>query len=247
MDVPPLPPADTGDPTGHHSPPPRPRHPLPPRFTSTPPPPRKNALGLPPSYYAHLRGLLRQWLEQQQRSDEGLPKGTCHDDDRLWNDEKLREIEKAIWDGAVVPQKDSDGRKGLLELDWSFWAVGAAKRRRLWKASLAKDATRAKKASKSEVIQSAPENEPSRGRLVPPSPSAVTTSTPKKSPTRAPSVKSLEPPASREPRSASTSPGQEMKDPEEERRQFYQLLAQLKGFRALSRTRREDWEVIEGW
>ncbi|ORX36029.1 hypothetical protein BD324DRAFT_520177 [Kockovaella imperatae] len=90
---------------------------IPPRSTSPPLPPRKEAL--PPRYLDHLARLLRQWLEQQ--IDEGLSEGGG----RLWKDDRLEDIERALWTTLV---------QGLLVLDWNQWALGAAERKRLWRA-----------------------------------------------------------------------------------------------------------------
>lgn len=117
--------------------------PHPPRSTSPPPPPRKNALGLPPTYLKHLRALLHQWLEQQVVEDAGLPLARERPLRRLWNDERLEQLERALWQGAILPQKRKDDArtsrpgqetaKTLLEVDWNTWILGAMQRRKAWK------------------------------------------------------------------------------------------------------------------
>ncbi|KAK4684262.1 hypothetical protein P7C73_g5929, partial [Tremellales sp. Uapishka_1] len=76
-----------------------PSSPSPPRSSSPPLPPRRNAHNLPPSYLSHLQRLLRQWLVQQpddsQPPHEGGPV-------QLWSDEKISELERAVWEGAVL-------------------------------------------------------------------------------------------------------------------------------------------------
>lgn len=106
---------------------------LPPRASSPPLPPKKNAAGLPPTYLNHLRALLRQWLEQHGGTTSGLPGG---DDGRLWSSQGLEEVEKSIWDGAVL------GHDGLLGQDWNACIVGAVKRRKAWEAGSGKGVDR---------------------------------------------------------------------------------------------------------
>ncbi|OCF31113.1 hypothetical protein I316_07245 [Kwoniella heveanensis BCC8398] len=117
--------------------------PIPPRSTSPPLPPRKNANGLPPTYLRHLKRLLRQWLEQQvKRDDEGGPPLSRRTDlaggqDRLWSDDQVKALEKALWEGAILPRRIArdgvKGGKGLLELDWAGWSEGVHKRKAAWR------------------------------------------------------------------------------------------------------------------
>ncbi|WVQ85237.1 hypothetical protein IAT38_007402 [Cryptococcus sp. DSM 104549] len=116
---------------------------LPSPATNPPLPPRKNLHGLPPTYLHHLRRLLNQWLKQQLRSIDsqnahtndsthaGLPEDDC-----LWTDERVAQLERAIWEGAVLtpPSKDAMRERGLLEQDWAEWTPGSARRRAAWKA-----------------------------------------------------------------------------------------------------------------
>nr|XP_031860899.1 uncharacterized protein CI109_003626 [Kwoniella shandongensis]KAA5527971.1 hypothetical protein CI109_003626 [Kwoniella shandongensis] len=121
---------------------PLPADPFPPRSSLPPPSPRKNALGLPPTYLRHLRRLLHQWLEQQtQKEEDGLPlprEGSDGETKPLWSEKRIQELENAVWNGIVIPQLGKEKRRGrnLLELDWSDWIKKAEKRKKVWKAEL---------------------------------------------------------------------------------------------------------------
>nr|XP_019014824.1 uncharacterized protein I206_00911 [Kwoniella pini CBS 10737]OCF53605.1 hypothetical protein I206_00911 [Kwoniella pini CBS 10737] len=112
------------------------------RPASIPLPPRKNTLGLPPTYLHHLRQLLRQWLDQQTREEEqvGLRRKRKNDPtscSRLWSEPTVDSLEKAIWEGIVEPSQEEAGRKSqaILKLDWSTWIEGSAERRAVWRQS----------------------------------------------------------------------------------------------------------------
>lgn len=237
--------------------------PPPARSTSPPLPPRKNALGLPPTYLAHLRALLHQWLEQQTR-EENLSITTNQDKPvRLWEDQRLAQIEEAIWTGAVIPGDITESRKRLLQLDWQLWAPGSAKRKRIWRERCAKlkghiknkgdksdkgETTKGKKRS-----QSIHQDDSTRGRLFAPSPmqSASLTTTPSRTSTRPASVISADQKVrrdeSRSPMNASpTRGGIEAEDPEEKQRQFNRLVMNLKGYEKLSMASKDEWELLSG-
>ena len=116
--------------------------PLPPRPTSPPLPPRNYKEGLPPSYTSHLRKLLRQWLEQQLKAgDAGLPGQRVDEPRRLWDESRLKVLEESLWQEVVVPRRGADernGNEGLLTMNWNAWAIGAAKRKQLFKEEQAK-------------------------------------------------------------------------------------------------------------
>ncbi|WVF70562.1 hypothetical protein IAT40_005353 [Kwoniella sp. CBS 6097] len=195
--------------------------PIPPRSTSPPLPPRKNVNGLPPTYLRHLKKLLHQWLEQQIKSDDDngspLPRRTdlSGGQDRLWTDDRVKALEKALWEGAVstrrVSREGGKGGKSLLELDWAGWIEGVQKRKAAWKVQLAEqqEAKQEDEKLKAELLSktmpgsksrkgSVTEADPNgRGRLtVPGSPlppfssTSTSTTTPSRLNTRPPSVAS---------------------------------------------------------
>lgn len=254
MDIPDLPPPDIGD---LGSTPPRlaplPLDPLPARSSSPPLPPRKNAQGLPPTYLAHLRALLHQWLEQQRTADDAPAIGSESSRNRLWNDHRLNQIEEAIWKGAVIPDP-SCGKRHLLELDWTRWAPAAAKRKRIWREEThMKDTSpridKRDQQVKAKRTQSIHQDEASKDLLSAPptaaaslitltpqrsSRSASTSATPKRSAdmTRTSSV-------------ASPAPASDTEDADDQK-EFYDVLASLRGFHKIVNPNQDEWEVLDG-
>ena len=207
---------------------------FPPRSTCRPFPPREDVHGLPPKYLRHLRALLHQWLEQQVTSPRGLP--GADSPTRLWDDDRLNKLERAIWEGAVVPQH-VEGKRGLLDIDWGVWAVGAARRHKSWKERLV------------EVKLSKVEDEV-RGRLaVPSTPAPSAFSTPGKTATRSPSVasanRSKAPEDAKVPEPSSVG-GSESDENEERQKEWCHVITGLRGFERLVTPKREEWEVVDG-
>ena len=262
MDIPDLTVPDIGD-TG--STPPLPAHiphdPPPLRSSSPPLPPRKHALGLPPTYTAHLRALLHQWLTQQTTNAD-LPPTADHSNTPapLWDDHKVQAIEKAIWTGAIIPGDKADGRKRLLQLDWADWTSGAARRKRLWRDthphspadSMDKPANETLKGKRRP--QSIHTEDGSRGTLAAP-PTGLSTlstsSTPQRIPSRPPSVASTERTwrgdGTRSPLGVSPSINEgDGQDPEERQRDFHHVLMDLRGFQPFTVQSKDEWEVLGG-
>ena len=204
------------------------------RATSQPLPPRTYAHGLPPTYLRHLRALLRQWLEQQLTGDNGLPGADSQA--RLWDDERIDKLEKAIWEGAVVPQHD-EGKRGLLDIHWGVWAVGAARRHKIWK---------------ERVIKARPPNveDELRGRLaVPSTPAHSAFSTPGKTSTRSPSVASANRSKAPEDVAVSNPPsagGSESDENDQRQREWCRVISGLRGFERLVAPKKDQWEVVDG-
>ncbi|KAK8866021.1 hypothetical protein IAR55_001172 [Kwoniella newhampshirensis] len=254
---------------------PLPDDPFPPRSTSPPLPPRKNAFGLPPSYLRHLRRLLHQWLEQQIRTEEdGLPRGgrgrSGEEEEHLWSDETVLNFEKAIWEGAVIPQLNSDRRNGknLLDLDLNAWVPASAKRKRLWKEEMIKqrhaggtEDSRTAKATKDTVrsgasahVRNDTDAVPREGRLtVPATPpySADLSISPSRMSSRTSSMSSFLPPERRRdaagiPDSPGQGEGRATDENEEgdDQKAWCEVITALKGFQELSLDKRDEWEVI---
>ncbi|OCF73919.1 hypothetical protein I204_05767 [Kwoniella mangroviensis CBS 8886] len=275
----PHPPSPASPPTPSSPSKPLPIKPFPPRSASPPPPPRKNAAGLPPTYLRHLRGLLHQWLEQQVQADRntGLPAGRKNDfveEERLWSEGKVKVLEKAIWEGAIVPRiTRENGRKGraLLELDWAEYTRGATKRKAVWKASqekkiLAEDipdnlrsegSRKGAKSGKQSRKGSVNEFDPSgKGRLTIPGsplPPSLTSSTPSRSTSRPSSVASSshstniipDPSTSFRPIDHRKGNDEDADDEDEQRREWCQVISGMKGYVRLSLPKKDEWEVVE--
>lgn len=252
MDIPDLPRADLGDLGTALSGPSTPFNPVhdpPPARSSSPPlPPRKNALGLPPSYLTHLKGLLHQWLQQQVDTEREGGAGDA-EYPRLWDDRRLGEIENAIWAGAVVSDK-AEGRTRLLDLEWATWAPGAAKRKEKWRSahsSVQPDGfgkqINARQAKRSHSVN---QDEGYRGRLsAPPIGTLPQSSTPQRLTTRPPSIASTE--RTRSPLRTGPVPDEpDAFDPIEKQRQFCSTVSGLRGFQPLLTQNKDEWEVLEG-
>ncbi|WRT64251.1 uncharacterized protein IL334_001182 [Kwoniella shivajii] len=249
------------------------------RPKSPPLPPRKYVSGLPPTYLRHLRGLLHQWLEQQIHAtgNEALPTARhdpALDDERLWSEGQVECIEKAIWEGAVLPRssqgRDRSGR-GLLELDWREWTKGALRRKAIWKQAQAShrqtdDAEENlskgsdPKVGKSEQsswkgsIKDKDNESLGKGKSsIPGSPFPSTSSlTPLRSASRQSSFAS----SSRSTISESNpvTPLSSRKQGEvnecrdegdEQRNEWCKIVSTLKGFKRYSINNRDEWEVVE--
>jgi len=263
MDIPDLTAPDIGD-TG--STPPLPPHalydPLPLRCSSPPLPPRKNALGLPPTYLAHLRALLHQWLTQQT-TPNCLPSTGVRPEssERLWTDQRIQAIEKAIWHGTIIPGDKAEGKKRLLDLGWVDWALGAARRKRIWREGLPLSDlnSRGKDKSATDTVRAkrhAPSSheDGTRGNLSAPTTSVSSLSaaaTPQRVSSRPPSVASTERSqrgdGTRSPFGASPSIiEREDEDPERRERDLLRTLMSLRGFQRLSSQAKDEWEVLGG-
>ncbi|WVQ97361.1 hypothetical protein IAU59_004473 [Kwoniella sp. CBS 9459] len=179
--VEPSPSTSSASPTRDHI-----RGPIPPRSTSPPLPPRKNVNGLPPTYLRHLKRLLHQWLEQQVKQDEGdsLPLSKRADLsgglDRLWSDERVKALEKALWEDAILPRRVSrergKGGKGLLELDWAGWVEGVRKAKDAWKAQVSQqeEADQAEERAKAELpVKPKPASKNRKGSVTEGDPSGI--------------------------------------------------------------------------
>lgn len=239
MEIPDLPSPDLGDLGSISLHAPLPLDPLPARSSSPPLPPRKNALGLPPTYLNHLRALLHQWLEQQRAADDPLP--GSREPSPLWSETRLAAIEQAVWQGAVIPDK-AGGKKRLLDSEWTEWAPGSLRRKKAWKEAQATITVESKKKSSRA---SSMNDDKARGKLSLPPMSAVT-STPKSS-TRPPSIASTDKPPREDTRSPLPLSGKESdEDAEEKLAAYLRYLASLRGYQRLVSPLKEEWEVLEG-
>ncbi|WVQ77095.1 hypothetical protein IAR50_006778 [Cryptococcus sp. DSM 104548] len=238
-----------------------PSQPLPPRSTSPPLSPRRNLYGLPPTYLQHLRALLHQWLEQQEA--EGAPDGG-----KMWSEERLKRVEKAIWEGAVLtaPAKDSRRERGILEQDWGGWVKGCVtrirgwkedmeeKRKQIWEEERAKEAQAEKESkAKGKTSRKASASESDRNGLSIPKQffPASTLSTPSKQSTRASSVASVEgrsphniSPLTRSERHTAKKQAEEALE-QQNLEDWCRVIRSLKGFQRFTAPKREDWENID--
>ncbi|WVQ62084.1 uncharacterized protein L199_000219 [Kwoniella botswanensis] len=256
-----------------------PQDPFPPRSTSPPPPPRKNAAGLPPTYLRHLRGLLHQWLEQQVQADNntGLPAGRKNgfvEEERLWSEGKVEVLEKAIWEGVIVPQISRENgrkRRALLELDWAEYIRGATKRKAVWKASreqrilaegipdnlISEGSSKGAKSGYQSRKSSVNESDPSeKGRLTIPGsplPPSLTSLTPSRCTSRPSSVASSshstnitpDPSTSFRPIDHGKGNDENADGEDEQRREWCQVISGMKGYARLSLPKKDEWEVVE--
>ncbi|WVN89047.1 uncharacterized protein L203_104263 [Cryptococcus depauperatus CBS 7841] len=217
-------------------------------------PPRCDSNGLPPRYLAHLRTLLHQWLQQQFLQG-----------DKSWSTDRLAELERAIWEGAVLthPAKDSQREHGLLEQDWKYWVKGSAARKRLWHDHLQKQQAeqrareivcQEKERGKGKGSRKSPLNEADRGRLgIPSSLQTVSpASTPSRQSTRASSIVSADRQSNRREAEGSLTSRDKDKirheniktDDEKQLREWCQVVSTLEGFQKLSMLKGEDWEDV---
>lgn len=235
------PPPDSPPPTSF-----APSRTYPPRSSSPPLPPRKNALGLPPSYSRHLRALLNQWLGQQTRQvDSGLPRQNAQEKtEPLWSEERVLEIEKAIWEGAVLPKGSGTFTRhsGLIDLPWNEWALAAAHRRKVWKED--GRSTRGKTGGGTKLpgkpLGAGDDTDSLNGTIsVPPTPPSKSSSTG--------GLLGLD--LSRESSKTSVHSISTTDDDSSSARQVYsfiQALAAARGFVSLEMAKRDEWEVVEG-
>ncbi|WWC86358.1 uncharacterized protein L201_001232 [Kwoniella dendrophila CBS 6074] len=259
---------------------PLPRDPYPARSPSPPLPPSKNASGLPPTYLKHLKRLLHQWLEQQERVNEnsGLYGRRMREEtlerERLWSVETVQVIEKAIWEGAVIPRNNNEyGKKGknLLELDWTEWSKGSSKRKALWKEQQEQKrhtqnpqnngvgenaktyTTNGKSSRKGSIAETDPFG---KGRLTIPGsplPTLFTSSTSSQSICRPASVASSSKSNERTPEPQTLNlliqvdQGSENSGDEEDEqlRNWCRIISSLKGFEQFKLPKRDEWEVVE--
>lgn len=121
---------------------------------------RHNLHGLPPTYLAHLKALLHQWLTQQT-----TPAG----DSKLWSEKRVAQIERAIWEGAVLTSAERGSRResGILEQNWEGWIGGSTKRKSLWKEETRQEEEKIKEDEKTEahVSRKSSMGDRDRGRL----------------------------------------------------------------------------------
>ena len=235
---------------------------LPPRPNSHPLPPRKNDLGLPPAYVSHLGRLLRQWLEQQVNSAEASSTNAG----RLWDDEKIRRLERSIWDGVIVPanlNQSGNQDEKLLRLPWNQWAAASYRRQELWRRELDEKRGREAKASKSDKAEesksskakkraSANENdgEPRSLLLVGDEESSASKS-PDRRTSRPSSVASVDrdtPLKRKDPgrsplieASSSMSPADQNQE-----RTWLEAISRLQGFEPFLPSQKDEWAVLEG-
>ena len=240
MEIPDLIPPDLGDLGSTPLDTPLPLDPLPARSSSPPLPPRKHASGLPPTYLHHLRALLHQWLHQQRATDSGQPGSDSPT--RLWSDDRIVQIEQAIWHGVVVPDLEG-GKRRLLDLEWAEWATGSAMRKKAWRE--AQNAILSNDNEKTSRSSSMHEDR-ARGKLSLPPMSAVS-ATPKRISTRPPSIASTDKSVREGGRSPQPPMSKESEEDEEDRlREYLRVLVNLKGYQKFVNPYKEDWEVLEG-
>ncbi|KAL7424765.1 hypothetical protein Q5752_000449 [Cryptotrichosporon argae] len=208
---------------------PLPKTPHPARPSSPPPAPRNNALGLPPTYAAHLRALLRQWLAQQV-TVSSTSAAAADADVPLWTDDELAKVERALWDGCVSQR---DGRRGLLALDWAGMAAGSARRRAAAKAAeLSRRASGDVASSRASVVEA--------GKLAPPSAPSLSASP------AAGSVHSTRTPSIASSNRSVNGPEDRGAEDETDRKvqEWCHVISGLKGFEPLPLPKRDEWDIV---
>lgn len=232
-------------------------------------PSRSTALVLPPRYRTWLRGLIRQWIDQQLGDSDGMP-GLLSSRKKLWSESKARALEEILWTSVVMPQRD-DGKRGLMELDWDRWITLAMKRLKTWQMELVKRQSNVDKTPNTpsnktvKALRRATHSDvevPVRARLSSSgTPAALasimgsSTGTPIKSPGRPPSISS----AHSTPRPETFSdqltaglqrtvngPSSNGSEVEDRMEQFCVRISAMQGFQALDTPVRDEWEVVQG-
>ena len=233
MEVPEFSLYDTGDTGSFESNTlPRPVTQLPARARSSSPRSPHNVQGLPPSYLAHLRALIRQWLEQTYKNDSST---TDRATARLWTQEQITQIQKALWESVILPSGD---QSHLLDIDWVDWAARSAKRKEAWR-EYCSQSTR--DAQQNELRP----DEVTKDKLGISSVLNTPLLSPRLTPSRSSSAASVRQTPPLLPESlGDLGQTEEIKDPEIKRAEFFATLSKLPGFQALST--RDEWELVDG-
>ncbi|UOH85255.1 hypothetical protein LQV05_002074 [Cryptococcus neoformans] len=202
---------------------------------------RHNLHGLPPTYLAHLKALLHQWLTQQT-----TPAG----DSKLWSEKRVAQIERAIWEGAVLTSAERGSRResGILEQNWEGWIGGSTKRKSLWKEETRQEEEKIKEDEKTEAHASRKSSmgDRDRGRLrLMVAQAGSTASTPSNASPRASSVASTERRQGTDsaPRDVNKGKTPEQSD-QEKLQEWCRIVSTLDGYEPLSLAKADGWEDI---
>lgn len=130
-------------------------------FPAQPHGPPRYPHGLPPSYIAHLRLLIHQWLQDQLAPpDEGFPGPSNRVADRpLWSDDRLAEVQRAVIACILGGNDGTEERQGILGCDWAEWAKGGIKRKKAFR----REVDKGKETEIGEKVQVSTESGTARG------------------------------------------------------------------------------------
>lgn len=202
---------------------------------------RHNLHGLPPTYLAHLKALLHQWLTQQT-----TPAG----DSKLWSEKRVAQIERAIWEGAVLTSAERGSRResGILEQNWEGWIGGSTKRKSLWKEETRQEEEKIKEDEKTEahVSRKSSMGDRDRGRLrLMVAQAGSTASTPSNASPRASSVASTERRQGTDSAPRDVNKGKTPEQSDQEKLQGWcRIVSTLDGYEPLSLAKADGWEDI---